>query len=99
MRTRFGRVSAVCLIVLGLSPFTAPFSTCDFSTLFADSTPRGSVVLVPPLLPSASLVDDVVCGIATAIFAVPSPFVSIARHAVFGSQVSHPPLLQAVLRV
>jgi hypothetical protein len=50
------------------------------------------------MLPSASLVD-VVCGIAPTIFAVPSPFVSVARPAVFGSQVSHPPLLQTVLRV
>jgi len=97
MRSHLGRVSAVCLIVLGLSPFTAPFSTCNFSALFADSTPRRSVVLVPPMLPSASLVD-VVC-IAPTIFAVPSPFVSVARPAIFGSQVSHPPLLQTVLRV
>ena len=33
MPVRFIRIIAVALIVLAVSPFTAPFSTCDWRTL------------------------------------------------------------------
>jgi len=40
------------LIVLAASPFTAPFSTCDVSVLFAN---RASSVIAPSVLPFADI--------------------------------------------
>ena len=56
-------IRAACtwlLIVLAASPFTAPFSTCDVSALFAN---RASSVMAPSVLPCANIatrseVDD-----------------------------------------
>jgi hypothetical protein len=33
------RLAAICLIVLGVLPFTAPFATCDLSGLLSDQQP------------------------------------------------------------
>ena len=39
------RLGGVMLLVLVLSPFTAPFSTCDLSDLFGDTTSDGGAIL------------------------------------------------------
>ena len=53
MPSRLVRIIAVCLIVLGASPFTAPFSTIDWATFTGhnqsrqpagDQSPHGAVV-------------------------------------------------------
>jgi hypothetical protein len=53
VHARLARIIAVALIVLGTSPFTAPFATFDLSTLSdqnhqgrpsADHTPHGALV-------------------------------------------------------
>ena len=43
----FSRVAACWLIVLVLAPFTAPFPTCDFGTLFGGSQSEHSAGHVP----------------------------------------------------
>jgi hypothetical protein len=99
MRTRLGRICAVCLIVLGLSPFTAPFSTCDVSLLFAaESTPHHGVALVPGELPNAVL-GNVAYDAAPASFNVLAPLSVAIQPVSLVPQVSRPPLLQTVLRV
>lgn len=99
MRTGLGRICAVCLIVLGLLPFTAPFSTCDVSLLFAaESTPHHGVALVPGEVPSA-VPGDVAHDIAPARFSVLAPLSVAIQLVSLLPQVSRPPLLQAVLRV
>jgi hypothetical protein len=48
-------IRAACtwlLIVLAASPFTAPFSTCDVSALFAN---RASSMIAPSVLPCADI--------------------------------------------
>lgn len=39
------RLGGVMLLALVLSPFTAPFSTCDLSDLFGDTTSDGGAIL------------------------------------------------------
>jgi len=47
------RTVAALLLILTVTPFTAPFPTCDFPTLFGDGTPIGPH---PPSL--ASTIED-----------------------------------------
>jgi hypothetical protein len=58
----FRKALAAWLVVLALSPFTAPFSTCDLSTLLpngATSSGRGAtLVLTAPAIDIASADAD-----------------------------------------
>ena len=47
------RAVAALLLILTVSPFTPPFSTCDIPTLFGDGTPIG-----PHPLSLASTLED-----------------------------------------
>ncbi len=61
MKPRFGTIPRLCIIlllVLAVSPLTAPFSTCDPAVLFHDPAPAGSTVLH-----AKPLSDDPVVGL------------------------------------
>jgi hypothetical protein len=45
---RLFRALAVCLVVLGVSPFTAPFSTCDLSLPIGDASATDTVRWLKP---------------------------------------------------
>lgn len=45
------RLGGVMLLFLMLSPFTAPFSTCDVSDLFGGTTSDGGAVVQPKPAP------------------------------------------------
>jgi hypothetical protein len=56
----FTRVAACWLVVLVLAPFTAPFPTCDFGTLFGGSQTDQSPVHLPvSVIASDSVVASV----------------------------------------
>jgi len=53
----FNKLSAIALLILGISPFTAPFQTCDI----ADALHRnvsGDMGLTTPALTSTGRTDD-----------------------------------------
>lgn len=51
------KVCAGWLVVLALSPFTAPFSTCELTILFG-STNKHSAPLPPARRPASSIVGE-----------------------------------------
>jgi hypothetical protein len=59
----FSRVAACWLVVLVLAPFTAPFPTCDFGTLFGGSQTEQS----PAHLPVSVIANDSVVASVPAI--------------------------------
>jgi hypothetical protein len=56
--SRFQALCTVTLIVLILSPFTAPFSTCAVDDLFAHDADRVVAMLVPPVSADAGAAAD-----------------------------------------
>jgi len=62
----FSRVAACWLVVLVLAPFTAPFPTCDFATLFGGSQTEQS----PVHLPVSVIANDSVVASVPAISGV-----------------------------
>ena len=62
----FSRVAACWLVVLVLAPFTAPFPTCDFGTLFGGSQTEPS----PVHLPVSVIANDSVVASVPAISGV-----------------------------
>jgi hypothetical protein len=86
MSLRLIRVVAVWLVVLGVSPFTAPFSTCDPGIPVGESPDRPSELWVKPATDSdkapvallapqlATPLSGVVAAVQTeAVFVVPPP--------------------------
>jgi hypothetical protein len=57
MRTMLAKTSAVALLVLACSPFTAPFSTCDLATLLAERADRSRLPPADTRSRKASLTD------------------------------------------
>ena len=53
---------AILLLVLAVSPVTAPFSSCDLGALFADPGPHPGAILQSKVLQDKS-VDNVAVGI------------------------------------
>jgi hypothetical protein len=53
------RLCGISLLVLAVSPVTAPFSTCDLMDLLGSRVPHGTVMLEPKNAP-----DDPVVGVA-----------------------------------
>ena len=53
---------AILLLVLAVSPVTAPFSSCDLGHLFANPGPHPGAILQSKLLQDKS-VDDVTVGL------------------------------------
>jgi hypothetical protein len=62
----FSRVAACWLVVLVLAPFTAPFPTCDFGTLFGDSQTEHS----PARMPASVIANDSIVASVPAISGV-----------------------------
>jgi hypothetical protein len=55
----FRRIVASCFIVLALSPFTAPFSTCDLSALRADPPRQRLRETTPVPLPGTVVTSSI----------------------------------------
>ena len=58
------RVAACSLVVLVLAPFTAPFPTCDFASLFGGDAQTQDA---PGQLPASAIVNDSVVASVPAI--------------------------------
>jgi hypothetical protein len=79
----FSRVAACWLVVLVLAPFTAPFPTCDFGTLFGDSQTERSPVPVPvSVIANDSIVASVpsISGVGRVRLSVLAGVFSWAQH-------------------
>jgi hypothetical protein len=72
MSERIRKFCTVCLLVLIVSPFTAPFSTCDLAYLLYAGTGETASVLVQPSV-DGTCKDDVY---APGIFVVVEPVAS-----------------------
>jgi hypothetical protein len=68
--TMLTKLCAIALLVLALSPFTAPFQTCTLADWPNGSTTDEAVMVTPPPLAPAPLADDagaVISPLATAM--------------------------------
>jgi hypothetical protein len=110
MRTMLKKLCAVSLLVLALSPFTAPFQTCDFGDSLGGSTGDDALVLaqasdsdgagtvVPPLTTETGRLGLApVPGISTVVAA--PPIVFLRRPIASSSRISECSVLLSVLRL
>ena len=90
---------AIVVLLLAMSPFTAPFQTCDAGQAIAvaavnhDDDP-GS--LVPPLVPRAS---HILIAPPAPISAAPGLWASLVPAGAVANRVQHPPLRPTILRI
>jgi hypothetical protein len=68
MNPTLGKICAVWLIVLCVSPFTAPFSTCDLGDLHGGNSNTHGAVLKTTKAADESLGSPTVCGAIVPIF-------------------------------
>ena len=87
MISRLQTFCTIWLLVLILSPFTAPFSTCAVGDLFGHSADHHGAVLVPPSSPDALAADDA----KTAVHATSTILVSPLAIVGLGRQPAPPP--------
>jgi hypothetical protein len=110
----FSRITACWLVVLVLAPFTAPFPTCDFATLFGRG-PSRQAPIAPPVSAAVSHDDAVVAapaslgdgrarlhspfGISPLSDEISSSSATFLRSVTFARDVREDSALNAVLRV
>lgn len=59
------KLCAISLLVLALSPFTAPFQTCDFADAASGTGTDDGAMVTPPTVVHTSFSDDVVALVPT----------------------------------
>jgi hypothetical protein len=68
MYSALARICAVWLIILGVSPFTAPFSTCDLADLHAGGATDQSALIKADPAPDDSSALPIASSLATPLF-------------------------------
>jgi hypothetical protein len=99
--SRFHTFWTVWLLVLVLSPFTAPFSTCAIADLFARDGDRVNAMLVPPLSPEAGVAADAKATLesASTVWVSPLAVVGLRRRLAPPPRAGAQGLLFTVIRV
>jgi hypothetical protein len=102
MLPRLVRIIAVSLIVLGVSPFTAPFSTCDWRTLTGhdqSDQPSGDQTAHGALVKTSTDPEKAPVVAATAALTTPLFNIVANESAVRVPRVSNQRILLQALRV
>jgi hypothetical protein len=98
------RLHAFCtavLVVLIVTPFTAPFSTCAIGDLFAVDADRAAAMLVPPSSPEAGAASDAKASLHAArpVSVPPLAVVGLGRRLTPPPRAGSLQLLFTVIRV